>query len=62
MNKRYQYWFEFTETEEQAKNLCSRVNAGLSRYMRAKHPAHYTPWSSEDTRCKAHFVVWYYRG
>lgn len=60
--KRYQFWYEFTETEEQAKAICSRINATLSKYMRTKHPAHYTPWQSSSKTDKAHFVVWYYRG
>lgn len=54
-----QYTFEFTKTEEQAINLCNRINKRQNYYMRKHHPAHYTPWSSQNG--KEHlFVVFYY--
>lgn len=56
---RYRKIFEFCGTEEQAQALCANINANATRYMRKKHPAHYTPWSSQDGK-EHKFVVWYY--
>lgn len=56
MSKRYSMTFKFFDTEEQAKSFCDNEN--LNRYIRKNHPAHYTPWTSQDgTEHK--FVAWY---
>ena len=57
--KKYRLTFDFTETEEQAKALCNRINSNYSYYMRKNHPAHYTPWTAQDGTSEKHFVVWY---
>ena len=58
MAKKYITTFEFFDTEEQAKEFCETKNMNSSYYVRKNHPAHYTPWSSQDgTENK--FIVWY---
>ena len=48
MNKKYQFTFEFRETEEQAQALCDLVNKNYTPYMRKHYKAHFTPWQSKD--------------
>ena len=57
MYRAYRLTFDFVETEEQAQALCDSINARQTRYMRKKHPAHYTPWDSQDG--EHIFIVWY---
>lgn len=57
--KRYRLTFEFTETREQAQELCDRINASYTRYMRTHHPAHFTPWEAQEEKSNKRFVVWY---
>ena len=57
--RKYRYTFEFKKTEEEAREFCERINAGLTRYMRKNKPAHFTPWSSQDGKENI-FVCWYY--
>lgn len=57
--KKYRYTFDFVDTETQAIKLCDSINKKLTRYMRKKHPAHFTPWNSLDNT-EHKFVVWYY--
>lgn len=54
-----QPWYEFTETEEQAKAMVKRENDAHPR--RKKHRATYTPWRSGSPTDPAHFIVWLYR-
>ena len=58
---RYQLLFEFTETEEQARNLVDKRNRESTPYMRKHRPAHFTPWESSSPTDPAHFIVWSYR-
>lgn len=56
MAKRYRKTFKFFDTEKQAQTFCDTENT--NSYIRKKHAAHYTPWSSQDgTENK--FVAWY---
>ena len=57
MARRYRMTFDFVDTEEEAKAFCDTQNKNY--YLRKKHPAHYTPWVSQDGR-EHKFVVWYY--
>jgi len=51
--------FEFFDTAEQAEAFCKGWNARQSRYMTQHHPAHFTPWTSQDgTEHK--FIAWYH--
>lgn len=54
-----QYTFDFVNTEEEAQKKCEAINTRQSYYMRKKHPAHYTPWTSKDGS-EHLFVVFYY--
>lgn len=45
---KYHPTFHIVDTEEQAIAFCNRINSQYTAYMRKKHPAHYTPWSSND--------------
>ncbi len=56
MARRYRTTFQFFDTEEEAKAFCDKEN--LNRYIRKKHPAHYTPWVSQD-ESEHKFVVWF---
>ncbi len=56
MAARYKWTFAFCNTEDEAIRLCDRENS--NRYIRKKHPARYTPWSSRDGK-ENKFVVWY---
>lgn len=40
--------------------MCDRINKEHTRYMRQKHPAHFTTWSASDGSYDG-FVVLYYR-
>ena len=58
MANRYRLTFKFADTEGQAKAFCDMQNRSYSYYVRKNHPAHYTPWSSQDgTEHK--FICWY---
>lgn len=57
MARRYQYGFQFFDSEAAAKAFCAECNC--NPYIRRKHPAHYTPWSSSDGK-EHKFVAWYY--
>ena len=57
--RKYRTTFEFTATEKEAQELCDRINANYTRYMRKNHPAHYTKWDAQDGKSNMHFVVWY---
>ena len=57
MARRYRKTFDFVDTEEEAKAFCATQNK--NRYLRKNHPAHYTPWVSQDGK-EQKFVVWYY--
>lgn len=56
MYRKYQLWFEFAESEEEAKRLCALRDSQATPYMRRKHPAHYTPWNNREQ--PGLFVVW----
>lgn len=60
MNKKYQLWFEFRNTEKEAQTLCDLVNKNYTPYMRKNHKAHYTPWQSKDGTENL-FICWYMR-
>lgn len=54
---RYKPWCIFTDTEQQAREICERENSTGTAYKRKHHTAHYTPWASADgTEHK--FIVW----
>lgn len=55
---KYQLTFRFVDTEEEARVFCANVNAMCRRYMREKHPAHYTPGVSEGGK-ERKFICWY---
>ena len=57
MAGRYKVSFKFFDTEEQAQKLCNNENTNY--YIRKKHPAYYTPWTSRDGK-EHKFVAWYY--
>jgi len=54
--RRYKMTFEFLDTELQAKQFCDKQNQ--NKYIKQKHPAHYTPWSSSNGN-ENKFVAWY---
>lgn len=54
---RYRKTFTFANTEQEAQTLCAEFNR--NPYLRRKHPAHYTPWTSRD-QTEHKFVVWHY--
>ena len=55
---RHRTTFQFFDTEVQAKEFCDMQNRNNSYYVKKKHSAHYTPWSSQDgTEHK--FIAWY---
>lgn len=56
MARRYKMTFTFFDTEEQAQIFCSKENS--NSYIRKNHPAHYTPWNSQDGK-ENKFVAWY---
>ncbi len=57
MNRRYNLWYIFADTEAEARAICERENSTGTAYKRKHHPAAYTPWSSADgTEHK--FIVW----
>ena len=56
MANRYRLTFTFANTEEQAKIFCDNENKNA--YIRKNHPAHYTPWSSQD-ETEHKFICWY---
>lgn len=58
MAARYGRSFRIFKTEAEAKGFCAEVNAS-NAYLRRHHPAHYTPWSSQDGQ-ETGFVAWYY--
>lgn len=58
MYARYQPRIDFVNTESEAKALCDRINAEHTPYMRKKHPAHYTDWTSKDGQTHK-FAVFY---
>lgn len=55
----YRTTFDFVETEEQAKQLCERINKAYTYYMRKNHPAHFTPWKDAEGKSTYNYVVWY---
>ena len=59
-NKRYQLTFKFVDTEQEAKELCDRIQKCQNAYAKKHHKPTYTPWESEDYK-EHKFVVWYYR-
>ena len=60
MARHYQKTFIFCDTMEEAQVFCNTQNANSTAYMRRKHPAHFTPWSSQDSREKK-YICWYYQ-
>ena len=58
--KKYQLWWDFVKTETEAKKLCVANDNRMTRYMRQKHPSHYTPYEWSDTK-ETGFMVWCYR-
>lgn len=55
--KKYNLWYIFADTEEQAREICARENSTGTYYKRKHYPAHYTPWDSADgTEHK--FIIW----
>lgn len=55
-SKRYYTWYDFVNTEEEAKALVEKYNKGYTYYMRKVHPAHYTKWVSSTGEEK--YIVW----
>lgn len=55
----YRTTFNFVETEEEAKQLCERINKSYTYYMRKTHPAHFTPWKDAEGKSTYNYVVWY---
>ena len=51
--------FRFVNTEAEAVALTEQRQAQATRYMRKKHPAHFTPWESQDRSTKKFVVFWY---
>lgn len=56
--QKYQLWFEFTETEDQAKRIIENYHKTATPYQRRKYKGHFTPWEAQDGKGNAHFVVW----
>lgn len=54
--RRYRKTFKFFDTEEEAKVFCDGENS--CSYIRKHHPAHYTPWVSQDGT-ERKFIAWY---
>ena len=46
--RKYHMDFIFVKTEEEAIVACANFNHWATPYCRRKHPAHYTPWTSQD--------------
>ncbi len=57
MKRRYNLWYIFAQTEQEAREICEHENSTGTAYKRRNHPAHYTPWSSADGRENL-FIVW----
>lgn len=55
--KKFQPWFYFVDTEEEAVMACEAENSRGTYYKRKHHPAHYTPWTSADGK-ERKFIVW----
>jgi hypothetical protein len=51
--------FIFLETEEEAIVACANFNHWATPYCRRKHPAHYTPWTSQDGT-QHRFIVFFW--
>jgi hypothetical protein len=58
MNSKYQLTFRFFDTEREAKAFCKIENENASSYVRRKHKAHHTPWSSQDG-LEHKYIAWY---
>ena len=48
--KKYQLWWDFVKTETEAKKLCIANDNRMTRYMRQRHPSHYTPYEWSGTK------------
>lgn len=60
MSKRYEFTFQFCDTEEEAKELCEYISKHSNAYCRKCHPARYTPWVSKDGKENKFVVAWYW--
>lgn len=56
MYRKYQLWYEFAKSEEDAKRLCKLRDSQATPYMRKHHPAGYTPWNCREE--PGLFIVW----
>lgn len=59
--KKYNLWFDFVNTEEEARALTEYKNRTATPYQRRRYPAHFTEWSPlTEEPDSAKFVVWSY--
>lgn len=62
---KYYLSYHLVEGEEaNAIKFCDEINSGLTKYMRANHPAHYTPYYIKDNYGPGKdwdgWICWYY--
>lgn len=58
--RKYYKTFTFCSSLEEARAICYSHNASSTEYMRRNHPAHFTPWISQDGNEKK-YICWYYQ-
>lgn len=56
--RRYCKTFMFVDNESQAKDMCDRLYATSSAYIKTHKRPHYTQWTSSNGEKR--FVVWYH--
>ena len=58
--RKYYKTFTFCNSLEEARAFCDSYNANATEHMRRNHPAHFTPWISQDGNEKK-YICWYYQ-
>lgn len=51
--------FEFVDTEDEAKDMCKKIQKYQNSYRKQFYKPSYTPWTSSDGK-EHKYVVWYH--
>jgi hypothetical protein len=55
--RKYQWWFDFAETEAEAERIISAYNEDASAWQKKRYKGHYTAWNSKEQNAPK-YIVW----
>ena len=57
--KKYNLSYLFKDTEQEASDMCKKIDLKHTRYARKKHPSTYTAWCETKGKFKGFVVIYW---